>query len=444
TVTGSGTSYQVTIASGLDSLNGTVTLGLVASTGIVDSATNALDVSATPTTNEISYTLDNTAPTITSIARTTPTDATTNADSLSWTVTFSETVTGVNDADFTLTGATTATPTISGSGTSYQVTIASGLDSLDGTVTLGLADNTGIIDGANNALDANATPTTNEISYTLDNTAPTVTITAASTVSAAFTATFTFNEAVTGFDAISDITVTNGTTTVPVVDSSNPLLYTTTITPTTLATATASTITINVDASVATDTVGNDNVAATAFSVSFTPTDTTAPTITSIARTTPADEFTNADSLSWTVTFSETVTGVNTGDFTLTGATTATPTVTGSGAVYLVTFTGGDIADLNGTVTLGLAASTGIIDSANNALDASATPTTNEVSYTLDNIAPTITSIARTTPATVITNADSLTWTVTFSDTVTGVDAADFTLTGATTATPTVTGSGTN
>ncbi|SMN12568.1 Chitinase [uncultured Candidatus Thioglobus sp.] len=90
-----------------------------------------------------------------------------------------------------------------------------------------------------------------------------------------------------------------------------------------------------------------------------------APTVTSIVRTSPTDETTNADTLIWTVTFSKNVQNVDASDFTLSG-TTATPTVTGSGAVYLVTVTGGDLAELNGTVTLAFADHQNIADTTDN------------------------------------------------------------------------------
>ncbi|MBA4719394.1 MAG: BspA family leucine-rich repeat surface protein, partial [Nitrosopumilus sp.] len=109
------------------------------------------------------------------------------------------------------------------------------------------------------------------------------------------------------------------------------------------------------------------------------------PTVTSIVRTTPSDETTNADTLIWTVTFSENVENVDVGDFTVSG-TSATPTdVAGSGAVYQVTVAGGDLAGLNGTVTLAFAENPSIVDTTGNALTAT-TPGVNQP-YTLVNSA---------------------------------------------------------
>ena len=49
-----------------------------------------------------------------------------------------------------------------------------------------------------------------------------------------------------------------------------------------------------------------------------------------------------------------------------------------------------------------------------------------------DSTAPTVTSIKRQTPTSSPTNADTLTWRVTFSEAVENVDAADFTVAGTT------------
>ena len=91
-------------------------------------------------------------------------------------MTFSEAVSNVGTGDFSVTG-TTATLAVTGSGTTYDVTASGGnLAGLDATVTLAFASGQDIEDAAGNAL-TNTTPTgTNENSYRVDNTAPTVTI----------------------------------------------------------------------------------------------------------------------------------------------------------------------------------------------------------------------------------------------------------------------------
>ena len=123
-----------------------------------------------------------------------------------------------------------------------------------------------------NAL-TNTTPTgTNDNSYVVDNTAPTVTITGVPTTSsAAFTATFTFSEDVTGFVA-GDITVGNGTTSAFRATTAGRV-YTASITP-----AVSGTVTVDVAASAARDAAGNGNPAATRASSNYTAPDVaTAP-----------------------------------------------------------------------------------------------------------------------------------------------------------------------
>ena len=116
--------------------------------------------------------------------------------------------------------------------------------------------------------------------------------------------------------------------------------------------------------------------------------DTTAPRVTSIERQTPTTSPTNADSLTWRITFSKMVTNVDAAAFTV-GGTTATVTsvqaVVGETGVYDVTVSGGDLADLNGTVTLGFATSQTIQDQAGHPLADTIPTGTNHNSYEVDN-----------------------------------------------------------
>ena len=163
--------------------------------------------------------------------------------------------------------------------------------------------------------------------------------------------------------------------------------------------------------------------------------DTGAPGVTSVERQSPSSSPTNADSLTWRVTFDENVKDVDAADFEVSGttATLAVSEVTAS-TVYDVTASGGDLASLDATVTLSFAGGQNIKDTSDNALTNTAPSGTNEPDYVVDNAAPTVTSIARQDPSSSPTNADSLTWRVTFGEDVTGVDAADFAV-GGTTAT---------
>ncbi len=111
--------------------------------------------------------------------------------------------------------------------------------------------------------------------------------------------------------------------------------------------------------------------------------DNIAPTINSIARQTPATSPTDADTLVFRVTFDEDVANVDETDFLVSG-TTATAAISAvSASVYDVTVSGGDVADLNGTVGLDLAVGQDITDLAGNSLPAGE-PGTDET-YEVDN-----------------------------------------------------------
>ena len=115
----------------------------------------------------------------------------------------------------------------------------------------------------------------------------------------------------------------------------------------------------------------------------YTPPDTTPPTALSLVRTSPTDAVTNADSLTWTITFDEVVENVDPTDFVITG-TSASLAVTGSGATYGLTLSGGNLASLSGSVAIGLAGSPSIQDVAGNPLLGGISGT-NESTYSLDN-----------------------------------------------------------
>lgn len=142
------------------------------------------------------------------------------------------------------------------------------------------------------------------------------------------------------------------------------------------------------------------------------------PSVTSI--NTADSNPTNAASVSWTVTFSASVAGVSSSNFSLVnsglGGSPAITGVTGSGTTWTVTASTG-----TGTGTLGLnmANVTGI--------SPAVIPTTfTGQAYTIDRTAPVVSSITlvNSTP----TALASVSWTVTFSKSVTGVGAADFAL----------------
>ena len=155
--------------------------------------------------------------------------------------------------------------------------------------------------------------------------------------------------------------------------------------------------------------------------------DTTAPRVASITRQNPTVSPTNANSLTWRVTFSETVSNVDAADFAVSGTTATVTAVSGATSTYDVTASGGNLASVDATVTLSIASSHDIEDGASNSLTNTIPTGTNNNSYVVDNTAPSVTISG--VPA---TSTAPFTATFTFSEAVPGFAASDITLTNAT------------
>ena len=433
-----GSTYTVTI----NDITGTGILRLDlknSGTGIQDEAGNP---AATGFTNGQLYSVDRTAPSVTSIAPANPGSGATNATSVTYTVTFSEAVTGVTADDFVLFPTGTATGTVSnvsGSGTTWTVT-ANGISG-DGTLRLDLKNNgTGIVDLAGNLVSGGFS---SGAAYTFDHTAPRVdSITLATPVSGptsldTLTYTVTFSERVTGvnadgFQLNSDGFATGSVGTV--VGSADGRTYTVTVNGVTGDGMLR--LDLKSSGTGIVDTAGNaapGYTAGEAYDVDRVP-----PTIDSVGV--PASRTYHAgENLDFTVNYSEAVTVDATNGtpfFNLvldTGGTVKAEYVSGSGTSALtfryVVVPGN--ADANGIVVdsaTGIDPATGTIrDLAGNGASTAFSGVVAPTSGVLVNaLAPTVTSIVRAGDE--LTNATSVTYTVTFSESVTGVDASDFTL----------------
>ncbi|GAB5527168.1 MAG: hypothetical protein Roseis2KO_50400 [Roseivirga sp.] len=257
------------------------------------------------------------------------------------TITFSEIIqtNETNPADFTVTD---------GNSTNYTVTVQADGTAFDNQVVLTVADisaavgslivtytnnNDEIMDFGGNVLETDA----NGIDVSSDATPPTVAITSSANdpTSGAFDITITFSEDVTGFD-LADLTVGNG---VAGNFAGSGDTYTALITP-----SADGVVTVDVAAAVAQDAAGNDNVAATQFSIEN---DETLPTV--VISTMANDPINVAFDI--TLTFSEDVSGVASADLVITNGSASS--LTGSGAVYMATIT--PAADGTLTVDLGAA-----------------------------------------------------------------------------------------
>ena len=360
----------------------------------------------------------------------------------------------MDTADFAASGTTataSAVDAVSGNAAQYVVTVSGGdLGSYNGAVGLTFASGGNIADAAGNALTTTLPTGTNYETYTLDNTAPTVTSVerhdgtdaqAADTNADSVTFRVTFSEAVENVDT-ADFAASGTSATASAVDavSGNAARYVVTVSGGDLG---------SYDGAVGLTFASGGNIADAAGNALVTtlPTGTsyqtytlenTAPTVTSVERhdgTSAQAEHTNADSVTFRVTFSEDVENVDTADFAASGTTATASAVTGNAAQYVVTVSGGNLGSYNGAVGLTFASGGNIADAAGNALTTTLPTGTNYETYTLDNTAPTVVSVERhdgTSAQAADTNADSVTFRVTFSEDVENVDTADFAASGTT------------
>jgi hypothetical protein len=306
-----------------------------------------------------------TVPTLVSIVPTP--SGPTNAASIDFVVTFSEPVTGFDLSDAVFSGIT-GTASVSGGGAVYTVTFTPDAGQ-DGTIDLNIAA------GAANG-DPNGSPTANggSASVVYDNISPDVSLTYGGTdptnQNLSFTATFT--ESVVGFDA-GDITVSNGNV---INFAGSGSTYTFDIDP-----ATSGSVSVSIGAGVTNDSVGNPNTAAPPVVVQY---DIDIPSVT-VFHAAPAS---NTSPVSYTVTFSEAVTGFDASDVVLSASTTG-------GALVAAVTNSGD--DKNYTVTVSGMANSGdvvvsipagaAVDTANNGNSAStpASAGSDTIAFTVDS-----------------------------------------------------------
>src|SRR5213596_489671 len=200
---------------------------------------------------------------------------------------------------------------------------------------------------------------------------------------------------------------------------------------------TAGTVIASIPAGVARDAANNANTASTSTdnSVSFTPPDTTPPTVTINQATGQADP-TSASPITFTAVFSEPVSGFTGSDVTISGTAGGTKTVTVSGgpSTYTVTVSG---MTTSGTVIATIAA--GVATDAAGNLNTASTSTDNSVSF--DATPPTVT-INQAAGQADPTSASPINFTAVFSEPVSGFTGAGVTISGTAGGTKTVTVSG--
>jgi|GEM_PF-3800009 len=317
------------------------------------------------------FTADGIAPTVTSIVKKNPVGALTNGGTVQFTVNFSESVTGLALDDFSVNASVgiTSTPVVSlvssPSGTSVDVTVNTIVG--NGTIGLNVLTANGISDVPGNPMTSNLVAGANE-TYTIDQAPPTIAVADITTdgnpvTLADNTIRVTLKYGETMNTAVNPtITFLNGTFAagVPVAGGTNGWITTDVANDTYRADFTISSTDeqfsgVTVTANSAQDLIGNtQTVPVTSSAASGFVIDTRRPTVTSINRVSSTPN--NNASLTWQVTFSEPVSGIDVTDFSVNVVQNPTLTTSGvtsfstvSSSVYNVTVSG--IAG-NGTLRL--------------------------------------------------------------------------------------------
>lgn len=377
--------------------NGTITYTSdTASTAPRDSFRYTVRNSTGGVSNEATVTLilpvipDTTGP-VPTITTTAP--DTTNLTTLPFKITFNEKVTGFDVSDVAVTNGTVAN-FVKVDDKTFTFNVA---PTAEGAVTVSVAAGAAEDKKGNDSSAASKT-------VTFDTTPPTTTISSSASSPTSLTSipiTVTFSEDVTGF-GLTDVVVTNGTASG--FATVNAHTYTFNVAPTA-----SGTITVKVAGGVAADTAGNQNTAATDFTIVS---DTGRPSVT-LAST--ATSPTNLASIPFTATFSEDVTGFVAGDITVTNGT-----VSNFVAVDGHTYTFSVTPTADGAVTVNIAANVATDTGSNG--NTAATP----VTLTSDRTPPTA---AVTSSAADPTSTNPIPFTVTFSEVVTGFTAGDVSVT---------------
>ena len=397
-ITGSGSSYAANVT-GITG-TGSFTLEVNRGSDVEDSTGLALSASVTSASVEI----DNTSPTATVI--TPSTTGPTSAGSVSFDVTFNESVVNFNDSSdvtITHTGTSHSGVSISGAGSSYSADVT-GITG-DGSFTIAVNTGSDVQDTVTNALISSVTSAT----VSIDNMPPAVSIGAASAGSAtvgpvSYTVTYLGANAITLADG--DVTLNKTGTADGTFSISGEGASSRTVTIINIIGD--GTLGISIGPGTATDSAGNSAAAAGpsgTFGV-----DNAGPIAIIIAPSTTGP--TNADSVSFDISFDEDVVNFNDAADVIishTGTSHSGVNITGAGSSYSVDVTG--IAG-DGSFTLEVNTGSDVQDAVTNALGSSVT----SVPVSIDNTGPA--AIVITPSSTGPTNADNVSFDITFDEDV--------------------------
>ncbi|WP_238341043.1 Ig-like domain-containing protein [Pseudomonas mosselii] len=415
----------LTPAAGITDTSNLITLD---NTGVTDIAGNA----GTGSTDSNNYAIDSQRPTATIVIADPNLTA---GETTTVTFTFSEAVTGFTNADLSVANGTLSAVSSSDGGITWTATFtpSNGVRDLSNVITL---NNTGVSDLAGNA----GVGTTSSANYTVDTVVPTATVVVADTalrVGETSLVTITFSEAVSGF-TLADLSVANGTLS-GLSSSDGGITWTATLTPTSNVEDTSNLITLD-NTGVVGASSGNAGIGSTDSNNYAI--DTRAPSVTSVGG--PAGVSYNAgDALVFVVNASEAVQVAGSPRLALDigGHTVFADLVAGAGTTTLVfqyTIQPGD-NDSDGVTVTGLTANGATLtDAAGNAMNLTLNGVSDTHQVLVDTQAPTAVGIVTLDPSP--SNAQSVRFTVTFSEQVSGVDLADFTLVGSGSASGTLSG----
>ncbi|UVN43828.1 Ig-like domain-containing protein [Pseudomonas mosselii] len=415
----------LTPAAGITDTSNLITLD---NTGVTDIAGNA----GTGSTDSNNYAIDSQRPTATIVI---DDPNLTAGETTTVTFTFSEAVTGFTNADLSVANGTLSAVSSSDGGITWTATFtpSNGVRDLSNVITL---NNTGVSDLAGNA----GVGTTSSANYTVDTVVPTATVVVADTalrVGETSLVTITFSEAVSGF-TLADLSVANGTLS-GLSSSDGGITWTATLTPTSNVEDTSNLITLD-NTGVVGASSGNAGIGSTDSNNYAI--DTRAPSVTSVGG--PAGVSYNAgDALVFVVNASEAVQVAGSPRLALDigGHTVFADLVAGAGTTTLVfqyTIQPGD-NDSDGVTVTGLTANGATLtDAAGNAMNLTLNGVSDTHQVLVDTQAPTAVGIVTLDPSP--SNAQSVRFTVTFSEQVSGVDLADFTLVGSGSASGTLSG----
>ena len=251
-------------------------------TGVTDVAGNA----GSSTTDSNNYAIDNQRPTAALVVA----DNMLLAGETSLvTITFSEAVTGFTNADLTIANGTLSAVSSSDGGMTWTATLTPSASTVDTTNLVTLA-NTGVADLAGNA----GSGSTDSNNYTVSTVRPTASVVVADstlTVGETSGVTFTFSEAVSGFNN-ADITMAGGT--LSAVGSGNGgVTWTATFTPTPGLTQAGNQISVALSGvQNAAGNAGSGTAASNIYTVDTTPVPDTTPPVFDPVASSPADNST--------------------------------------------------------------------------------------------------------------------------------------------------------